>query len=93
MTKATNLPPDFEALRAERNAAMDAYATKMRAEGFEVGPCSMRDKDACYCACGTGGPCEHTWDGKWWESEGGRAFSATCSRCGMPAMSHSMRVG
>jgi len=85
--------PDFEALRAKRNAAMDAEMERLRAEGWEISPCSLRDKNACYCACGQGGPCEHKWDGEWWESEDGCASSATCSRCGMTAMSHSMRCG
>lgn len=82
---------DFEALRAERNAAIDAFAEKMRADGWEVSKCALRDKEACYCACGTGGPCEHDWDGKPYESEDGCMWSATCSICGMTAMSHSLR--
>ena len=53
------MKPDFDALRDERNAELDAFAEKMRAEGFEVGQCAFRDKDTCYCACYQGGPCEH----------------------------------
>lgn len=53
---------------------------------------STFDNNSCYCDCVNGGPCEHTWDGEPWESEDGRSWSATCSRCGMTAMSHDMRV-
>lgn len=48
----------------------------------------------CKCECGTpGGICEHQWDGpeEFIEyPEGGCSSSATCSRCGKSAMSHSM---
>jgi len=46
---------------------------------------------ACKCECGRGGPCEHKWDGEFIRTEGGG--TATCSRCGMDAMSHSMWTG
>ena len=82
---------DFEALRAERNAKRRAWEAKMRAEGWEVAKCNLRADSACYCACGTGGPCEHDWDGKPYESDDGCTWSATCSRCGITAMSHSLR--
>lgn len=82
--------PDFDALRAERNRQMDAFAERWRAEGFDVGQCALQDKDACYCACYSGGPCEHVWDGKPYE-DGEGMWSTTCSRCGLTAFSHSMR--
>ena len=82
---------DFDALRAERNKQMDEFVAKMKAEGWEVSPCALRNKDACYCACGSGGPCEHDWNGPEYVSEDGCLSSATCSRCGMTAFSHSMR--
>lgn len=85
--------PDFETLRAERNAATERTVRKLQAEGWLVSPCAFEDDAACYCACSQGGPCEHAWDGEWWQSEDGRESSATCSRCGMTAMSHSMRCG
>src|SRR6185312_12057280 len=57
------MTPDFDALRAERNAARDAWVEKMRAEGWELsGMCSLNHRDACYCACAIGGPCEHNWN-------------------------------
>ena len=85
--------PDFEALRARRNAAVQEMHQKIANE-WGVPLQSLRSNfnpAACYCACGTGGPCEHNWDGEGWESEDGCAWSATCSRCGCTAMSHDMR--
>lgn len=80
--------PDFEALRAERNAKLEEFYSRMRAEyGFE--PLNKPDPNRCYCAWDTGGPCEHRWDGGWVDIENGG--SASCSRCGCLAISHSMR--
>lgn len=48
----------------------------------------------CKCNC-PDGDCEHVWDGKGVEEElegGGGMSSATCSKCGMPAISHDMWV-
>lgn len=86
-------PPDFEALRAKRNAAVLDRHQKM-ADEWGVSLQSLRSNfnpSACYCACGTGGPCEHKWDGEGYESGDG-CWSATCSRCGCTAISHSMRT-
>lgn len=44
----------------------------------------------CKCECATGGPCEHVWDGP--EKTDGNLSTATCSRCGMPAIEHDMWV-
>jgi len=44
----------------------------------------------CKCECATGGPCDHQWDGPWEEFEGGGGGTATCSRCGMSALHHSL---
>lgn len=88
--------PDFETLRAKRNEAVHAI---MRAHARELGlpddePIrSTFDPNACYCDCAGHGPCEHKWDGEPYESEDGSLYSATCSRCGMLAYSHSLRVG
>lgn len=81
--------PDFEALRAERNAARKEFAERMKADGWNVSGCMHNMNDACYCAC-PNGPCEHTWDGP--AFEGDNLFSATCSRCGVLSFTHSMRV-
>lgn len=88
------MQPDFEALRTARNAEHAVAMEKLRAEGWTVvGGCLHHDPNACYCDCGNGGPCEHTWDGKTYESQDGCEWSATCSRCGMTSMSHSLRFG
>lgn len=84
---------DFEALRTRRNAAVQEMHQKI-ADGLGKPVQNLRSNfnpDACYCACGTGGPCEHQWDGEEWVSEDGCAASVTCSRCGRTAMSHDMR--
>lgn len=85
---------DFESLRDKRTASVMAVMQKIADEcGVAVESLhSNYNPNACYCACVTGGPCEHTWDGETWESEDGGACSTTCSRCGCSAMSHDMRV-
>ena len=88
--------PDFEALRAKRNEAVTAT---IRAVMKEMGAAddepirSTFNPNACYCACGEGGPCEHDWNGEPHISEDESLYSATCSRCGMLAFSHSLRTG
>ena len=85
--------PDFEALRAARNASVRAQVEKICAEhGWAVGEvtCSHNDH-ACYCDCANGGPCEHNWDG-WYEFEDGSGGTAVCTRCGASAMGHDMRT-
>ena len=84
MPKHPIQPLDFESLRAKRNEAVR-----------EVMHTSF-DPDACYCACAEGGPCEHDFPG--WrdiEDEDGRVCGGetVCNRCGMGAMSHSLRIG
>ena len=84
--------PDFDALRAERNRRMEELRRRIASEEG-VPPQSLRstfDPHACYCACGHGGPCEHSWDGEPYESDG--LWTTTCSRCGMTAFSHSIRT-
>lgn len=84
--------PNFDELRAARNARwqeqLEKFANEMGVpmESIET----TFDPNSCYCACTHGGPCEHKWDGKPYESE--RMWSTTCSRCGMTAFSHSMHT-
>jgi hypothetical protein len=83
--------PDFEALRAERNAAMEAA---IQATCIEHGCDRSKvrttfNPHACYCAC-PDGPCEHDFQG-FRAFEDGRGGEAVCTRCGMGAMSHSIR--
>lgn len=86
---------DFEKLRAKRNAAVTKAIQEMwgRLGGStDEAPVSNFDPNACYCACSTGGPCEHNWSG-WREFEDGCGGEQVCSRCGCGAMSHSMGCG
>jgi len=85
--------PDFDALRAKRNAAVRMQMRALAAEfGARVEDLKSNfNPNACYCNCPEG-PCEHKWDGPEWVSADGCAASSTCSRCGITAMSHDMRV-
>lgn len=80
--------PDFEKLRAQRNQAEADWLEELAGEGFTA--LRPPNPDRCYCACSQGGPCEHKWDGKPYETDDGSVWSATCSRCGMTALGHNM---
>lgn len=92
--------PDFEALRAQRDAGIQAVARAMAEKlgadpGDEVTFHARDFRSPCYCAC-PDGPCEHHFQG--WQDitdEDGQACGGeqVCSRCGEGAMSHSVRVG
>lgn len=84
---------DFESLREIRNGTVQEMHQKLAGKyGIPLQSLhSNFNPDACYCACETGGPCEHRWDGPDWGSIDGLAYSVTCSRCGCTAMSHDMR--
>jgi len=85
--------PDFEELRALRNASvraqLDELAKKLDIEKPELVWHSF-DFDACYCACPTG-PCEHNFKG-WRAFAHGGGGETVCERCGMGAMYHSLRI-
>jgi hypothetical protein len=87
--------PDFEALRAKRNAEVQTIVEAVAAKMGWEGPVHFSfDPNACYCACGSGGPCEH--DFKGWrdltDDKGNVCGGETvCQRCGMGSMSHSLR--
>jgi hypothetical protein len=82
--------PDFEALRGRRNESMqkliEATAKKLGGEGPVF---STFNPNSCYCACPEG-PCEHDFQG-WREFDDGCGGETVCKRCGMGAMSHSLR--
>jgi hypothetical protein len=82
---------DFEKLRAERNKSVRKHLETLANEhGVKIDKVQTTfNPNACYCACGTGGPCEHKWDGPVWQ--GDSFATVTCSRCGCSAMSHDMR--
>ncbi len=91
--EATSDEPDFEALRASRNAAVEAVM-KAVCEKHGWDPATAHttfDPGACYCACTDGGPCEHDFQG-WREHGDGRGGEQVCARCGLGAMSHSLRT-
>lgn len=85
--------PDFEALRAERNAAMERFLRELCEEkGWDPEKVAAPfHRDDCYCNCPVG-PCEHDFQG-WREFEDGRGGEQVCRRCGLGAMGHAMRVG
>lgn len=87
--------PDFEALRAKRNAAayemIKEVAVSLGCGSDKV--VSTFNPDSCYCNCPEG-PCEHNWQGSrpLYNSQGRECgFESFCSRCNMGAMSHDMR--
>lgn len=90
---ASKVSHDFEALRAKRNQEMTEFVRKFcEKAGVPVEEIRTAfNPNACFCACGTGGPCEHCWDGEPWESEDGLAWSTMCSRCGCLSMSHDIQ--
>lgn len=85
--------PDFEALRKARNASVQKMIEEVaRRNGWDSAKTSHNfDFDACYCACISGGPCEHNFQG-WRDIADGNGQEAFCSRCGMGAMSHTLRT-
>lgn len=87
-------PEEFAELRRKRNEAVrEAVAAIAKEHGFDQSEMSCNhNDDACYCACADGGPCEHDWNGPEYVSDDGCMQSATCSRCGCTAFSHSMRL-
>lgn len=84
--------PDFEALRAERNAnvekMIDSLCRKLDLVRSDVA--GSFNPAACYCAC-PDGPCEHDWQGRR-DFEDGSGSETFCSRCGLGCMSHDLRV-
>lgn len=99
-----NKTPDFDALRAMRNAAIKclveaiAQVWGVQPEEVTVNCPTQADPEACYCACATGGPCEHQFTG--WreipageEGLGGGGGETVCERCGMGALAHDLRTG
>lgn len=80
--------PDFDALRAVRNARAQERHQKL-AEEYGIPLQSLRSTfkpNACYCACTTNGPCEHKWDGEGYESEDGSRL------CGIKCGNHDVAL-
>lgn len=87
-----NDKPDFEKLRRDRDAAINAIVDEVCARhGWDRSKASVHTPDCgCYCAC-PDGPCEHEFSG-WREFEDGLGGETFCQKCGMGAMSHSLRT-
>jgi hypothetical protein len=83
--------PDFAALRAERDAAVEAVIAGICTEqGWERGDVRVSiNPGGCYCACPSG-PCEHKFEG-WRAFDDGLGGEAVCA-CGMGAASHDLMV-
>lgn len=86
--------PDFDRLRAERDASIERVAREMwiqlggdpdKAPVFHC----REHGSPCFCAC-PDGPCEHHFQGSR-EFDDGLGFEQFCDRCGEGAMSHDMR--
>lgn len=78
---------------AKQGSVLAMTITLKASEPVIIYACGPSSK-TCNCAC-PDGPCEHVFDGPWMEfenSEGGGGGSATCSRCGMSAIDHSLWV-
>lgn len=91
---------EFAALARKRDEAVEALVVAVcEDEGLDRSKVLFHAHfHGCYCAC-PDGPCQHVWDGppravglEEGEDESLAAgWSATCSRCGADAMSHSLR--
>jgi hypothetical protein len=85
--------PDFDQLRRERDAAIVPVVNAI-AEDLGVPPADIMvhmSGRGCYCAC-PDGPCEHEFKG-WVDFEDGNGGERVCERCGLGAMTHSIRTG
>ena len=85
--------PDFEALRMLRNEAVRQQLEEVAARhGWDKAHIAHSfNFDACYCACASGGPCEHDFKG-WREFADGYGGETVCTRCGMGSMAHTLRT-
>lgn len=88
--------PDFNKLRAERDAAMEKFMADIRKTFAEKWGCDPNELfvhvsggQGCYCDCAGGGPCEHEFEG-WREFEDGCGGETFCKHCGLGAMGHGM---
>mgnify|MGYP000875059448 FL=1 len=84
--------PDFAALRAERDAAIEKVIQSVcDKQGWDRSKVTAHISGAhgCYCAC-PDGPCEHEFSG-WQEFDDGLGGEQVCKLCGMGAMAHTLR--
>ncbi len=93
---------DFDKLKRERDEALskmlktlaEDFAKRIGCDPEEVHThvSNHGSTEECYCACASGGPCQHEWGG-WREFEDGNGGEQFCQRCGMGIMSHDMWLG
>ena len=84
--------PDFEKLRAERDAAIERAVQEICDDnGWDRNEVTFHScHHGCYCAC-PDGPCEHSFT-DWRAFEDGNGGERVCEKCGLGAMAHDMRV-
>ncbi len=87
--------PEFTELKRQRDESLQSELSRLFEEkGWDPAKATVHvytnGPADCYCACGTGGPCQHEWNGPWREFEDGCGGETTCSRCGYGSMSHDM---
>lgn len=89
----SNVKPDFEQLRHERDEALEKAIQAICDEhGWPRGEVQTHlSGGSCYCACPEG-PCEHQFE-DWRDFEDDNGGECVCSLCGLGAMSHSLRCG
>lgn len=95
MTKPRPTDAEFDELKRKRDEAIHkVYLEVCKEYGWDPATTQMHvsHSDSCYCAC-PDGPCQHLWNGAEYTSDDGCTVSITCSRCGLPAIDHDMRVG
>lgn len=92
MAKSDEDEIDFAELRAKRDAAVEAVVAGICEEqGWNREDVHVSiSPGGCYCAC-PDGPCEHHFTG-WRAFDDGLGGETACAKCGMGAMSHSLRV-
>lgn len=88
--------PDFDALRAKRNGAVQNMIDGIAKDyGWDTSKVqSTFDPNACYCAC-PNGPCEHDFQGSepiYNDNDEECGAQAVCTRCGLGAMYHDIRT-
>jgi hypothetical protein len=85
---------EFDDLKRKRDEAINNMIDDICAkQGWDRSKVHAHVSGAgdCYCAC-PDGPCQHIWDGEDYQDEDEGWISATCSRCGTPAIHHDIRV-
>jgi hypothetical protein len=95
MLKPRPTDAEFDELKRKRDESAARFVARMCEEmGWDPKKAHVHvfwHYGPCYCGC-PDGPCQHIWDGPDVEFDDGHGVSVPCSRCGMLAFSHDMRV-